>query len=754
MTLRQRTLIIIGITMVALNAVLYAIASTLLLNSVRQAEDQDTRKQINGALSIFQQSLEQFNRNFADWAIWDDAYAFVQDGNPQFIQSNLIEAQLVTNQINAIAFIQPSGRVVFGTGFDTKTQQKTPIPPSLRRHLGPSDRWLQLTPPTSSLAGVLVLPEGPMMIIARPILPSNGKGPMRGTLVVGRYLDQDEVQRLANLTRLPLTIQSVATAQLPASLPAWREQALVGPPSQVIKLAVQPLNEATIAGYALFTDIYGQAAIVLKTSSDRTIYQQGQATVKFLSWSILGIGMVFCTVTLLLLERLALSRLAKLSAEVSAISRDHLASRVSEIGQDELADLAIRINTMLADLEDYEQKRQQALVALQQSEAKFRNLFENSQVGIFRTRVADGLILDTNQQFIAMTGSTAADIIGRKRTADFYVDPADHEQARAQLYRDGELRNFEAKLRKQDGSVLWGLFSARLDRDSGYVDGVIADISDRKRIEDELQGLFAAMPDVILVYDQTGCCLKVVATNPHLLVKPSEEQINRTVYDIHPPELAQLCHRSIQTVVATQRPLSYVEYAVTIADQLMWFSANISPLSDNTVLWMARDITEQKQAEAALRHSEATNRALMNAIPDLLFRIRQDGTYLNILSSDHFKVLNPRQLVVGTAVPDSLPPDLAEQRLHHIQQALTTKELQIYEQQLMIEGELHDEEVRIVPIGADDVLVMVRNITDRKQVEAALHRSVAAAEAANRAKSVFLANMSHELRTPLNVILG
>lgn len=765
MTLRQRTLLIIGIAVVTLNAVLYAIASNLLLRNVQQAEEQDTRKQLNGVISVVNQSLEQFNRNFSDWAIWDDAYAFVQNGDPKFIQSNLIEDQLETNQINLVAFIQPSGRITFGTGFDLETQQKTPIPPDLRRHLVPSDRLLHHPNLTHTISGIVSLPEGNMMIISRPILTSEGKGPIRGTLVVGRYLDQAEVNRLAKITRLKLDIQPVATAQLPPHLEAWRQnsktndseigmQARQNAKTSDSEIGMQALDGNTIAGYALFQDIYGQPAIVLRTDSDRTIYRQGQTTLQFLAGSMLGTGIIFGIATLLFLERLVLSRLAKLSKEVGAISRDNLSRRVSEQGQDELSQVAVGMNALLADLEAYEQSRQQSVVALEQSERKFRNLFENSQVGIFRVRMEDSMILDANQQFIAMTGYTATTVIGQKRTTEFYLHPEDRDLARAQLYRSGELRDFETQFRKQDGSTFWGLFSARLDQESGCVDGVIADISDRKRIEDELRGLIAAMPDVIMVFDRQGYCRKMVATNPQLLVKPSEEQVNRSLDEIHPPDLAQAFQQLIHKALSTQRILTNVEYSLTIADQLMWFSASISPLSEDTVLWIARDITARKQAEEALRQSEATKRAIINAIPDLLMRVQRDGTYLEILTSKHFRVCLLDKLMVGSTVHESLPKDLADRRIQAIQQALETGELQVYEQQLVVDDELQDEEVRIVPSLGDEVLVIVRDITDRKAVEAALRQSVEAAEAANRAKSVFLSNMSHELRTPLNVILG
>ncbi len=224
------------------------------------------------------------------------------------------------------------------------------------------------------------------------------------------------------------------------------------------------------------------------------------------------------------------------------------------------------------------------------------------------------------------------------------------------------------------------------------------------------------------MYNREGYCLKIVATNPGLLTSPSEQQINRTLYETKTPEEAEFFHRLILQALDTQQVVQ-AEYSLEIAGREMWFAGSVSPLSDEQVLWVARDITQLKQADAALRQSEATNRALINAIPDLLFRIRRDGTYLDIISQNHLKVLNPRQLLVGTTVHNSLPPDLAEQRMYHVQQALDIGELQIYEQQLVIDGEVRDEEVRIVPSQPDEVLVMVRDITARKQSEKALRRS-------------------------------
>ncbi|MCC5655109.1 PAS domain S-box protein, partial [Nostoc sp. XA013] len=253
-------------------------------------------------------------------------------------------------------------------------------------------------------------------------------------------------------------------------------------------------------------------------------------------------------------------------------------------------------------------QRKQAEEALQRSEAKFRAIFENSQVGIYRTRLSDALILNANQRYANLLGfDSPEEIIGLEHTINYFVNPSDRQKAIEAMKRDGEVRNFEAQLRKRDGTVFWGLSSAYLNAADGYIEGVTADISDRKQAEAalqaseaELRALFSAIPDPLCVYNAQGQVIDAIPGNPSYGEEYREKYIGKTLHQLYAKEQADEFLNYIQQVVKTQQVLT-VEYTECqwIARREVRFSARIAPIRHEQVIWLARDITPQKQAEAA-----------------------------------------------------------------------------------------------------------------------------------------------------------
>ena len=136
-----------------------------------------------------------------------------------------------------------------------------------------------------------------------------------------------------------------------------------------------------------------------------------------------------------------------------------------------------------------------------------------------------------------------------------------------------------------------------------FVSTQVAIAITRKRAEDalrqseaELRALFASMRDVVLVIDRHGVYLKIAPTNPELLFKPPEQLLGKSLQDVFRPDQAETFLHALIQVLDTKKT-TQIEYDLMIGDRTVWFAASISPMTEDSTLWVAHDITKRKRFE-------------------------------------------------------------------------------------------------------------------------------------------------------------
>ena len=127
--------------------------------------------------------------------------------------------------------------------------------------------------------------------------------------------------------------------------------------------------------------------------------------------------------------------------------------------------------------------------------------------------------------------------------------------------------------------------------------------------EAELRGLFEAMTELVIVFDASGCHLKIASINPSLFYNSDTQRLGKRLHDVFEPEVANQFLGYIQQAISSQQTLN-VEYCLRVEGAEIWSAASISPISDNSVIWVARNVTTRKQAERAFANQAARDNLL------------------------------------------------------------------------------------------------------------------------------------------------
>jgi len=375
---------------------------------------------------------------------------------------------------------------------------------------------------------------------------------------------------------------------------------------------------------------------------------------------------------------------------------------------------------------------------LRESEARYKKIYENLNVGLLTTSIADGKVLECNSNLAEIIGFESRDqAIAEGLSVERYRNPEKREEIISELMKSG-VYNGEIALTKMDGTSIWVEARSVIDLEEGIIHSVLTDITDRKKIEEDLQQSKARL-NRNQELAKMGFLTLNLKTNEMLWsdevfsiygidknqVQPT---LDSTVSLVYPDDLKYV-QESLSSAIEGSTKYDTEHRIIKPDGEIIWVHAQgdlIYDISGNptTLIGTVVDITERKHFEEALRESEQRNRIIVDAMNDLVILQDVEGRYVEYFAQDNSLLVRPWSELKNRKPEEIVSQDLATQYHEYAKKVRETGEPVTYEYQLEINGVLKwFQGTMILHEDRESIVVAIKDITDRINAEISLYEN-------------------------------
>ena len=387
-------------------------------------------------------------------------------------------------------------------------------------------------------------------------------------------------------------------------------------------------------------------------------------------------------------------------------------------------------------------ERKRAEDARREAKQKYRDIFENAVEGIFQT-TADGRTVTANPALARMLGfASPAELIASRTNIgeQGYVQPARRDEFKRLLDQHDRVQGFEFECYRKDGTKIWMSDNVRAVRDpSGmllYYEGTVEDITERKRAEEALRGseeryrdLVENSHELICTHDLDGLVLSANSAAAAAVGYDLDEFVGKkTIHDLLAPEVNAQFDRYMARLRKEGTTSGIMLVQTRSGERRIWEyynSLRTEGVATPIVRGMARDITEQRRAEVALRESEERYRELFENDKDAIYVHDLNGVYTSVNRAAESLSGYSREEIIGKHFRDFVSPEYLRQVGESFGKKLEETGETNYEAEIINRAGVR------VPVEVSSRLIYengvavgvqgcVRDITERKRAQQAL----------------------------------